>query len=131
MGAFSGNVLQSAATETRCWQVFMEMNRGFVQHQGARFRSFLEALAEPGNVPALVHCTAGKDRTGWAVALLLLALGVDKEEVMQDYLLSNKLWYYEAQKHLVLIRLLSLFRMSRRAIMPLLCVHREYLEAAL
>lgn len=52
-------------------------------------------LAEPGNLPHLFHCTAGKDRTGFAAALVLLTLGVSKEQVMEDYLLSNE---YLAQR---------------------------------
>jgi len=35
------------------------------------------------------HCTAGKDRTGWGTAALLLELGVQEQTVMNDYLLSN------------------------------------------
>ncbi|MFF0635367.1 tyrosine-protein phosphatase [Nocardia sp. NPDC004151] len=38
---------------------------------------------------ALVHCAAGKDRTGWAVATLLRAVGVTEDDVFADYLLSN------------------------------------------
>jgi protein-tyrosine phosphatase len=41
----------------------------------------------PGSV--LVHCAAGKDRTGWAIAALLTAAGADREAVTADYLLSN------------------------------------------
>lgn len=44
----------------------------------------LRALAEDGG-PVLIHCTAGKDRTGVAVALLLVLLGVDREAVLWDY----------------------------------------------
>ena len=42
-----------------------------------------------GDAPLLFHCTAGKDRTGVAAALILLALGVSREDVMEDYLLTN------------------------------------------
>lgn len=45
----------------------------------------IRALAEPDGVPALVHCTAGKDRTGVAVAVVLEALGVRREEVVAEY----------------------------------------------
>jgi len=37
-----------------------------------------------------VHCAAGKDRTGWAVSLMLLALGVPNDAVIEQYLLSNR-----------------------------------------
>lgn len=43
-----------------------------------------------GDLPALVHCSAGKDRTGMFVAFLLTALGVPRDVVIQDFLLSNQ-----------------------------------------
>lgn len=51
-------------------------------------RMFGELLA--GRVPLAFNCSAGKDRTGVAAALLLTALGVPRETVIQDYLLTNK-----------------------------------------
>ncbi|MFF3313786.1 tyrosine-protein phosphatase [Streptomyces sp. NPDC002952] len=55
-----------------------------------RYAQVLRLLAEPGGIPLLFHCTAGKDRTGWAAALLLTALGVDRDTVFYDYLLTNE-----------------------------------------
>jgi protein-tyrosine phosphatase len=55
----------------------------------AAWGNWLRSLAEPGALPQLFHCTAGKDRTGFAAALVLLALGVPRETVMDDFLLSN------------------------------------------
>lgn len=49
---------------------------------------FLRTVAD-GEGSVLVHCAAGKDRTGWAVATLLTAAGADREAVMEDYLKSN------------------------------------------
>jgi protein-tyrosine phosphatase len=49
---------------------------------------FAELLA--GDVPLAFHCTAGKDRTGVAAALLLTALGVPRATIVDDYLLSNR-----------------------------------------
>ena len=40
-------------------------------------------------VPVYFHCSAGKDRTGIGAALILLALGVDRDTVMEDYLITN------------------------------------------
>lgn len=42
-----------------------------------------------GEVPMVIHCTAGKDRTGVAAMLILLALGVDEETICEDYMLTN------------------------------------------
>lgn len=52
------------------------------------YRELFVGLAT-GETAALFHCTAGKDRTGWAAASLLLLLGVDHDTIMEDYLLSS------------------------------------------
>lgn len=44
---------------------------------------------EAGNTPILFHCSAGKDRTGIAAILILLALGVSKDTALEDYMLTN------------------------------------------
>lgn len=62
--------------------------RGFVQHNTRRFAEFFELLLE-SDEPTVFHCTAGKDRTGFAAALVLHALGATRGEIMTDYLLTN------------------------------------------
>jgi protein-tyrosine phosphatase len=65
--------------------------RNYVQHNTPRFRSlFAHLLEDPA--PLVVHCTAGKDRTGFACALILHALGVAEDLIAEDYLLTNR--YY-------------------------------------
>jgi protein-tyrosine phosphatase len=54
------------------------------------FRLMFEALLE-GHVPLIVHCSAGQDRTGLAIGLLLTALGVPRQVIVEDYLLSTEL----------------------------------------
>jgi protein-tyrosine phosphatase len=57
--------------------------------QGApRFATAIEHLAEPGALPAVFHCAAGKDRTGVLAALMLSALGVSRSVVLADYALT-------------------------------------------
>jgi protein-tyrosine phosphatase len=56
---------------------------------GDRMCAVVRALAEPGVVPALIHCAAGKDRTGLVVALVLGAVGVPNATIAQDYALSS------------------------------------------
>ena len=64
--------------------------RAFVEEPRARaaFGTLLRRLAEDDG-PQLFHCTAGKDRTGWASALLLHVAGVPDGLIVEDYLLTN------------------------------------------
>ena len=70
-----------------------EMNRGFVTDAREReaFGAALRLICAPGRLPLLYHCTGGKDRSGWMTAIVLTALGVPRELVLRDYLLSNDL----------------------------------------
>ena len=65
--------------------------RSFINDNAARFSELFELLLE-SDAPIVFHCTAGKDRTGFAAALILLTLGVPRAVVMQDYLLTNHLY---------------------------------------
>jgi protein-tyrosine phosphatase len=56
------------------------------------FGAALRAVLDRSNAPLLIHCTAGKDRTGYTVALVQLILGVPLSAVMADYQLTNSLW---------------------------------------
>ena len=68
-----------------------ETYHDFVHEHGATFGRFLRHLLSH-RTPVVFHCTAGKDRTGFAAALLLSALGVERDTIMQDYLLTNQLY---------------------------------------
>ena len=53
------------------------------------YKEFLRIIFENVGKPIMFHCTAGKDRTGFATALIFLILNVDRETIFNDYLLSN------------------------------------------
>ncbi|MRD49326.1 tyrosine-protein phosphatase [Caenimonas koreensis] len=63
--------------------------RGFVRQNTHRFAEFFAHLMH-SDTPTVFHCTAGKDRTGFAAALILHALGATHDDVMRDYLLTNQ-----------------------------------------
>jgi protein-tyrosine phosphatase len=71
--------------------MFEQGYREFISLPSARreFRTLFLALGDSGKLPAVFHCTTGKDRTGWAAAALLTLLGVSPETVYADYLRSN------------------------------------------
>ena len=76
----SGTPARRAAMGATHPQILTEFNSQYR-------RMFKQLLAD--NVPLAFNCSAGKDRTGVAAALILTALGVSRETVIQDYLLSN------------------------------------------
>jgi protein-tyrosine phosphatase len=71
--------------------IFVKSYRDFVSLSSAKtaYHELFTSLADQNKLPALFHCTTGKDRTGWAAAALLTLLDVPKETVMRDYLRSN------------------------------------------
>jgi protein-tyrosine phosphatase len=71
--------------------LFMEGYREFISLPSARqsYRTLFLSLADQNKLPAVFHCTTGKDRTGWAAAALLTLLGVPPETVMEDYMRTN------------------------------------------
>jgi len=69
----------------------VETYRGFVTdaRQREAFGTALRLLCAPGELPVLYHCSGGRDRSGWMTAIVLTTLGVPREVVLRDYLLSN------------------------------------------
>jgi len=67
----------------------VSVNRAYITDDAAEFGELLAFLADPGNLPTVVHCLGGKDRTGVSTALLLTILGVPWRTVRDDYLRSN------------------------------------------
>lgn len=68
-----------------------EVYATIVADAGPRIAHAIAELAEPGALPGLVHCTAGKDRTGLVTAFTLSAVGVDDADVIADFALSRSL----------------------------------------
>lgn len=94
----------------------------FVHDNADKFGALFAMLLEDAG-PTVFHCTAGKDRTGFAAALILMALGVPRDVVMQDYLLTNQYFRMpQAAPDSVL---------PREALQVLWRVQEEFLQAAL
>jgi protein-tyrosine phosphatase len=65
--------------------------RNYVLNNTPNFRALFAYLLED-RAPLVIHCTAGKDRTGFACALVLHALGVPEDVIAEDYLLTNRFY---------------------------------------
>ncbi len=102
-------------------ELMQDTYRAFVHDNAARFASLFEHLLD-SDAPLVFHCTAGKDRTGFAAAMILLALGVPRQVVMQDYLLTNQLYRMPP----------AVARRAPREVLKVLWrVQQEFLDAAL
>jgi protein-tyrosine phosphatase len=73
--------------------LMQDLYRSLINDQAHQFAALFDHLLQ-SETPLVMHCTAGKDRTGVAAALILLALGVPRDLVLQDYLLTNQLYHH-------------------------------------
>jgi protein-tyrosine phosphatase len=108
-------------TATEVTTHMQDTYRGFVRHNTPRFAEFFAHLLA-SDEPTVFHCTAGKDRTGFAAALLLKAVGASDDEVMHDYLLTNERLQLPAESRMGL---------TREAMVVLWRVQPDFLRAAL
>tara|TARA_R110001599_G_scaffold1478_3_gene7318 strand:- start:6968 stop:7876 length:909 start_codon:yes stop_codon:yes gene_type:complete len=82
----------------------LQANRQFADEFTPQYRSFMQAVLAAEGRPLAWHCTAGKDRTGFAAAILLRILGVPKEQIMADYLASREPSLEARSQDLMLLR---------------------------
>ncbi len=111
-------------------EMMLAAYRSFPGEYAAEWAILFRRLSRPGDLPAVVHCTAGKDRTGFASALVLRAVGVPEDTVFEDYLLTN---HYRARHTRIISRLIpvySLWRSDPEDLLPLLEAREEYLRAS-
>jgi protein-tyrosine phosphatase len=106
------------------------INRELARDHAEDYARMFEALLELDDGAFLVHCSAGKDRTGFGCALILHALGVPEDTVLEDYLLTNDHIDFEGY----VLRLAARFEPhgipERDSVMALAGVRPEYLKAA-
>jgi protein-tyrosine phosphatase len=67
-----------------------DINREFALEQTHVYKTMFRHLLALEDGASLVHCAAGKDRTGFAAAVVLSALGVDRQTIMADYMLTDR-----------------------------------------
>lgn len=128
--AFREKILSGELGDTDLRALMIEGNRLFATRYAERYAAMFERLTQPARLPALVHCTGGKDRTGFAAAVVLRTLGVPEATVYEDFLLTNHYTAERIERMLWMIRFASLFRTDPEQVRPVLGVERAYLEAA-
>jgi protein-tyrosine phosphatase len=88
VAALRARLQARALSSADALEIMRESYRGYVRLNTHSFRELFLRLIE-ATAPLVIHCTAGKDRTGFACALVLHALGVPDEVISEDYLLTN------------------------------------------
>lgn len=110
-------------------EYMVTMYETLVAEHGPVFATLLTHLADSERLPAVFHCTAGKDRTGVAAALILRLLGVDRERVLDDYELTTR--FRSSTRIEVLRPTLESAGIDVDAVRPFLSAPRPALAAAL
>lgn len=89
VAALRAELARGSLTAALAIELMRESYRNYVHHNTQSFRALFAHLLED-RAPLVIHCTAGKDRTGFASALILHALGVADDVIAEDYLLTNR-----------------------------------------
>jgi protein-tyrosine phosphatase len=110
-------------------EALLGVYRSFPADLGSALAEVFDTLLS-GQGGVLVHCAAGKDRTGFVVAMTLRALGVSEEDVLSDYFLTNQVFEearsrFEEREHIA-----ALERQTPGATQVMLEARGEYLTAA-
>tara|TARA_B110000902_G_scaffold266929_1_gene356948 strand:+ start:1186 stop:1932 length:747 start_codon:yes stop_codon:yes gene_type:complete len=97
------------------------------------YAAFLNELLKPSVGGMLFHCRAGKDRTGFAAALLMMALEVPRDIIIKDYLLTEKYFIADIQTPIFLDMIPDSSgsnNISKEILMSLLSSREEYIQAS-
>ena len=105
-----------------------QINRTFAMEYAPQFRKFSQLLLEEDTYPILYHCTAGKDRTGFASAIVLMALGVGRETIIAEYLQSNH--YIHDHLEAEVRKAVMFAGLDENRLRPLMGVRRSFIQGA-
>ncbi|WP_051217921.1 tyrosine-protein phosphatase [Nocardioides insulae] len=124
-----GSQLPDIATAQEARTYMAQAELAMVDSESAKsaYHDLFTGLANAEGA-GLYHCTAGKDRTGWANAVLLTLLGVDEATVTEDYLLSNT-YFFESPA--IQAQLAAMPAAQREIYEPFMRVEEEYLRSGL
>jgi protein-tyrosine phosphatase len=113
-------------------ELFMkDFYHSMVFDHATQIGEIMTLISDKRNLPALIHCTGGKDRTGFVSAVIQLLMGVPRKTVLEDYMLSNRFIEPQIARLIRYIRRMSLFQISPDRIRPVLEARCEYIREAI
>lgn len=130
--SFFGGVRTGRASADDMAAFMAVLNRDLALNQTDKYRAMFDSLLRLNGRQLLIHCAAGKDRTGFGAALILGALGVDRDTIMADYLLSNEYIPIDREVAAMRARYDEFFPadLDASVIRPMFEVRPDYLQAA-
>jgi protein-tyrosine phosphatase len=127
-GSNDGFFAQEGIDHAQMFQFMVDINKDFAEAQSPTYAAMFREILAVDDASFLVHCAAGKDRTGFAVAVLLLALGVSRDVIMRDYMLTAE--FFNPMSQAEQLRAKYDIDLEVQAFLPVLEVHEDYLAAA-
>ena len=107
-----------------------DFNIVIVKDFATEYKKFFRHVIENNAEPIVFHCTAGKDRAGFASAMILTVLGVPREKVIEDYLLTNTYVKDHVDSEMLEIELKTFFRADTDNLKKINLVEERYIQAA-
>jgi protein-tyrosine phosphatase len=107
-----------------------DFNIVIVKDFATEYKKFFRHVIENNAEPIVFHCTAGKDRAGFASAMILTVLGVPREKVIEDYLLTNTYVKDHVDSEMLEIELKTFFRADTDNLRKINLVEERYIQAA-
>lgn len=112
----------------RLEEMMKKCNRDFVVKYSKHFSEFIKTILKT-KLPTLFHCSFGKDRTGFATAIIHYICGVSKKDIFRDYLLSNDYIKNDIDREYEkMYKILDIPNANPSKLLPLILVKREYLH---
>ncbi|WP_326849362.1 tyrosine-protein phosphatase [Bacillus altitudinis] len=111
--------------------IMKEVYQSMLYERKKEIQQLFTLLSDEKNYPLMLHCTSGKDRTGFLSALIQLAAGVPVHTVLSEYMRSNEGVKMLVKRQERFVRMMSLYRVSKEQIQSLLGVQQDYLEDVL
>ena len=107
-----------------------DFNIVIVNEFAEEYKKFFRHIVENNAEPIVFHCTAGKDRAGFASAMILSVLGVPREKVIEDYLLTNTYVKDHVDGEMLEIELKTFFKADTDNLRKIHLVEERYIQAA-
>ena len=107
-----------------------DFNIVIVKDFATEYKKFFRHVIENNAEPIVFHCTAGKDRAGFASAMILTVLGVPRGKVIEDYLLTNTYVKDHVDSEMLEIELKTFFRADTDNLRKINLVEERYIQAA-